>query len=242
MCYNVKYIEKRAERVSKHYGIPFSEQMPALQLFHVSGFVHPLLPVITSEEPHHIQAYQWGLIPKWCRDAVQAKEIGGQTLNAKSETVFEKPAFRSSIGSKRCIVIVNGFYEWYTAGKNKYPHFIRLKDQDFFSLGGIYETWVNRETAEIFNTFSILTTEANPLMAKIHNVKQRMPLILPAEREMDWIRPGLTREEISGLMKPADEEKMEAWTISKRITDRNLSSNVPEVSEPHVYPELELLQ
>jgi putative SOS response-associated peptidase YedK len=241
MCYNVSYIEKRAERVSKHYGIPFSEQMPALTLFHVSGFAHPQLPVITTEEPYHIQAYQWGLIPSWTKDAAQAKQIKVQTLNAKAETLFEKPAFRSSINKRRCVVIVNGFYEWHTSGKNKYPHYVRLKDQDFFSLGGIYETWVDRQTAEIFNTFSIITVDANPLMAKIHNTKQRMPFILPVEDEMKWIDPNLSKESILELLKPISDDKMETWSISKRITDRKQDNNVAEVMEPFIYPELSLL-
>ncbi len=238
MCYNVTYMEKRSERVSKHYGIPFSEQMPALQLFHVSGFAHPLLPVITTEEHGFIQAYQWGLIPKWCKDWEQAHDLRNQTLNARSETVFEKNSFRSSIKSKRCMVIINGFFEWYTRGKFKYPFYIHLKNRDFFSLGGIYESWVNRETGEIFNTFSIITVEANPLMAKIHNSKKRMPLILPEEDEMKWIDPGLKPGEIKAMMAPVGDDQMEAWTISKRITDRHLDSNVPEVTEKYTYPEL----
>lgn len=238
MCYNVQYIEKRAQRVSGHYGIPFSEQMPALQFYHVSGFTHPLLPVITSGEPEVIQAYRWGLIPGWCKDITQALEMRNRTLNAKGETLFERSSFRGPAKSKRCLVIVNGFYEWYTKGKNKYPFFVHLKDRPFFSLGGIYETWVNKETAEVFNTFSIITVEANPLMAKIHNSKKRMPFILSTEHEKKWIRAGLSPDEIKKMIHPSGDREMEAWSVSKRITDRHLDSNVPEVTEKHSYPEL----
>lgn len=240
MCYNVSYIEKRAERVSKHYGIPFSERMPALQLFHVSGFIHPLLPVITCGEPETIQPYRWGLIPAWCKNGEQAKEISLQTLNARGETVFEKPSFRSSIIKKRCLVIVNGFYEWYTAGRNKYPFYIHMKDRPFFSLGGIYENWVDKETAEVFNSFSIITTDANPLMAKIHNSKKRMPLIIPVAYEKQWIDPALERKEIEALIIPDQQDHFEAWSISKRITDRHQPGNVPEVMQPFSYPELKI--
>ncbi|HLG34347.1 MAG TPA: SOS response-associated peptidase family protein [Bacteroidia bacterium] len=108
MCYNVAYLEKRGERVAKHYGADFKPRSPELELFHVSGFVHPQLFVITSEEPQWGQTYQWGLIPKWRRDEEQVKQISAQTLNAKAETVFEKNSFHN-IAKKRCIVIASGF-------------------------------------------------------------------------------------------------------------------------------------
>ena len=238
MCYNIAYLEKRAERIAKHYGADFKPGSPQLELFHVNGFVHPQLFVLTSEEPQWIQPYTWGLIPKWCKDEEQAKQISSQTLNAKAETVFEKPSFRS-ITKKRCLIIVNGFYEWQAVGKKKYPYYIHLKEQDFFSMGGLYENWINKETGELKNTFSIITTEANPMMAKIHNTKKRMPFILPDEKEKVWIEKDLPKEEMEKLMQLFDEKQMQAHTISKLITDRARDSNVPEVMEPFEYPELQ---
>lgn len=108
-------------------------------------------------------------------------------------------------------------------------------------MGGIYETWVNKETAEIWNTFSIITVEANPLMAKIHNIKKRMPFILSVENEKKWIDPDLSKEKIAAMILPFSEDGMEAWSISKRITDRHQNSNVQEVMEHHDYPELGML-
>lgn len=241
MCYNVAYMEKRAERVAKHYDATFQSEIEFSEKFVVSGFTHPDLFVITSEEPQNIKPYRWGLIPKWCKDEKQAAEISLQTLNAKAETVFEKPSFRNSIAHKRCIVIVNGFYEWRTEGKIKYPYYIHLKEQDFFSLGGIYENWANKTTGELINTFSIITVDANPLMQKIHNLKKRMPFIIPIAKEKEWLKSDLTKEEIQLLMKSFDENKMEAYTISKRITDRTQDNNVPEVMQPFEYPELALM-
>lgn len=241
MCYNVSYMEKRAERVAKHYDATFQSEMDFKEQYAVSGFTHPDLLVITSEEPQFIQPYRWGLIPLWCKDEQQAAQISAQTLNAKAETVFEKPSFRNSINSKRCIVIVNGFYEWRTEGKKKYPYYIHLKEQEFFSLGGIYENWLNKNTGEAVNSFSIITVEANLLMQKIHNTKKRMPLIIPVEKEKEWIKNGLAKNEIQQLLLPFDENKMEAYTISKLITDRNRNSNVPEVLQRFEYPELALL-
>ena len=242
MCYNVAYIEKRGERVAKHYGATFQTEIEFDEKYHVSGFSHPDLFVITCQQPQYIQPYRWGLIPKWVKDEQQANELSVQTLNAKAETVFEKPSFRNSIANKRCIVIVNGFYEWRTVGKKKYPYYIHLKAQDFFSLGGIYENWVNKSTGELMNTFSIITVEANPLLQKIHNSKKRMPLIIPVEKEKEWIKSDLSKTGIQSLMLPFDENKMEAYTISKLITDRTQHNNVPEVMHRFEYPELELLE
>jgi putative SOS response-associated peptidase YedK len=233
-------MEKRAARIEQHYGAAFKPEALQLELFHVSGFVHPLLNVITSEEPHWIQQFQWGLIPAWCKDVTQAKQISVKTLNAKCETIFTKPSFRSIL-KKRCLVIVNGFYEWHTIGKKKFPFYVSLNEQDFFSLGGLYEHWVDVTSGEIKNTFSIITTEANPLMAKIHNTMKRMPFIVPVENEKKWIDSSLTKEDIKTLMQPFDETKMQAYPVSKRITDRKQNSNVPEVMERFDYAELDVL-
>jgi putative SOS response-associated peptidase YedK len=171
-----------------------------------------------------------------------AMKVRTQTLNAKSETVFEKPSYKFSIHKKRCMVVSTGFYEWQDCNKKKYPYFIRLKSSDIFALAGIYSHWVDKSTGELFRTFSILTTHANPLMARIHNLKERMPVILLPERERDWLNPDLTDEQIKTFFPGIDERLMDAYTISKLITSRTENSNVPAVQEKFSYPELPLLQ
>lgn len=205
---------------------------------HISAFVHPKLPVMTSKEPKRVQGYNWGLIPKWVKDEKQAKEMAVNTINARSETIFEKPSFRNSIKDKRCLIFANGFYDYREVNKKKYPYYISLKDQKTFAFGGIYDEWTNPETGEIFNTFSMVTTEANPLMAHIHNVKKRMPLILDKDSMLDWIKPDLDKDQITALMKPLDENNMQAHTISKLITSRTERTDVPEVKKEFVYSEL----
>lgn len=205
---------------------------------HISAFVHPTIPVMTSKEQGRIQGYKWGLIPKWVKDEQQAKEISLNTINARSESIFEKPSFRGSIKDKRCLIIANGFYDFREVNKKKYPYYISLKDQKTFAFGGIYDSWANPETGEIINTVSMVTTEANPLMAHIHNVKKRMPLIFDKDSMLDWINPNLTPEQIKDLMKPFEEEKMQAHTISRLITSRTERTDVPEVKKEFMYPEL----
>jgi len=209
---------------------------------HISGFTHHHLPVITSQNPKQIQPYAWGLIPAWAANRNKANEIRENTLNAKSETAFELVSFKNSIGKKRCLIAIKGFYEWMELNKAKYPYYIHMKDSKVFTLGGIYEDWVDKETGEVLHTCTILTTEANSLMAKIHNVKKRMPLIInEADREA-WLLPDLSTEQIKDLIKPYDENKMEAYTISKLITSKTESSNQAKVKDKLEYPELALFE
>jgi putative SOS response-associated peptidase YedK len=236
MCFHNK-LSKKALEIQNRYKAQFNE--PFEPIYHASGFSHPKWAVITSENTSEINQYYWGLIPFWVKSTAQAKELRVSTLNAKSETVFELPSFRSVIGKKRCIVISDGFYEWMDVNKKKYPFHIGMKGGEIFSMAGIYDNWVDKETGEEIKTFSILTCEANPLMAKIHNTKKRMPLILPHEIEMDWLKNGLAKDEIKSFFHQFPEEGMEAWSISKRITSRSENPNVPEVFEKYDYLELQ---
>jgi len=153
------------------------------------------------------------------------------TLNARSESIFEKASFRKSILSRRCLVPADGFFEWQTVGTKKIPWYIKLKEQEILSFGGIWDLWRDSEGNPIV-TYSIITTEANPLMAEIHNSKKRMPLILPAGEEKTWMEPSLTLEKIREMMVPFPESGMDAWTISKLVTTRGADTNTPEVKKP----------
>lgn len=198
---------------------------------------HPT--ITTAEQPGSraagqpvIALVQWGLVPAWCRDPEQAEEMRSITLNARSETAFDKPSFRKAVASRRCLIPADGFFEWQTTGNRKIPWFITLRDVEIFSFGGIWETWEYPGSAPL-HTFSLLTTDANPLMAEIHNSKKRMPLILPPEKEELWLRHDLSRQEVEHLMVPLPEEAMKAWTISSLITARGANTNTPEVKKPY---------
>jgi putative SOS response-associated peptidase YedK len=239
MCYHISVPEWTAIDYLLDHAIRNDEWNEYYE--HLSAFAFAKIPVLTLEDPGKLHAFQWGLIPKWCRDEKEAKDISAMTLNAKSETVFEKPSFRNSIMQKRCLVFVNGFYEWRDYKKKKYPYFIKVKDQSVFAMGGIHESWINETTGEIMHTCSIITTEANALMNQIHNTKKRMPLIFTKEKMMNWISPHLTKEQIIDCMKPLPEEILEAHTISKLITSRTEDSNVAQVKEYFAYEELPVL-
>jgi len=204
--------------------------------YFVSGFSHPSLAVVKHDG---IFLCNWGLIPFWIKDKAAANDIKTKTLNAVGETVFEKPSFRKSIVSLRCLIPVNAFFEWRDVNKVKYPYCITSKENELFSLGCIYDTWTDDTTGEILNTFSILTTEANPLMEKIHNLKKRMPLILNVEDEAKWLDPTLSKDDIQRLIKPFDEKLMSAYTISRNANSSKADRNHQEILEPVVYQGLD---
>lgn len=235
MCFH-NSLSKKAQEVANRFNAQV--EIAFDPIYHGTGFAYPEWPVITSEAPEKISLYRWGLIPHWVKDFDTAKKIRAQTLNAKSETVFEKPSFKFSIYKKRCMVISTGFYEWQDCNKKKYPYFIKLKSTEIFALAGIYSHWTDKSTGEIFRTYSILTTHANPMMAKIHNLKERMPVILLPEREREWLNTDLTDDQVKSFFPAVDERLMEAHTISRLITSRVENSNVAAVQNEFLYPEL----
>ncbi len=154
-------------------------------------------------------------------------------MNCISEEMFDKPSYRDSLkDGKRCLIPFTGFYEWKWSdakGKEKTPYFIFVKGQPIFSVAGIYSSWHDKANDKHILTFSVLTTKANKLMEEIHWTKKRMPLIIPREFEKDWLNPNLTKEDVLALCQPFDPNKMDAYTISKRITSKKDPTNVPEV-------------
>ena len=152
-----------------------------------------------------------------------------KTLNARSETLFTTPMYRSA-ASNRCLVFVDGFFVWKHEGKEKLPHYIQMPEHGVFTLGGIYTKWRDKEGGEL-TTCSIITTPANELMTTIHNSKKRMPLILPKNAWSAWLDPKAKREHIEHLMRSYPEGALEAREISKLITTRGVETNVPEVQQ-----------
>jgi putative SOS response-associated peptidase YedK len=244
MCYNIAIMETRQQKYAERYkdviGATFSFEtaQPELPLYYfVSGFAHPFLPIVRYDG---LFLFEWGLIPSWIKDTKSASEIKTKTLNAVGETVFEKPSFRKSIAKQRCLLAVSGFYEWREINKKKYPYFIKTIQSEIFSLGCIYDIWTDKSTEELHHTFSILTTPANPLMEKIHNVKKRMPLIIAKEDEKKWVDPNISIDEIKSMIKPYNESDMTAHSISQTANSARVNRNVPEILNPVDYPELAL--
>jgi len=210
--------------------------------FYVNSYTLPNMPVITNEQPDTIQMYTWGLIPFWTKNQEEADKIRTKTMNARAETLFDKPSFRYAIRKKRCIIPASGFYEWrYLLGRN-YPYYIHLKNRPIFYFAGIWESWHSQDSDETVYTYSIITCEPNNLLRKIHNKKKRMPVILPLKNQRDWINDDLSDDEIKEFMVAYPDDEMNAYTISKRITSKTQERNVKEVIEPFNYPEIEEIE
>jgi putative SOS response-associated peptidase YedK len=234
MCFTVN-INLTRNALENRFGAKFRSPSSFHPGYYFNAFDLPDLPVIQSEDPASINLVKWGLIPFWVRDAKAASEIRLKTFNARAETIREKPSFRGSVKSKRCLVLCRGFYEWQHRGNEKIPHYIYLEGESPMAMAGLYDDWTDRESGEVLQTCSIITTAANPMMEKIHNSKKRMPVILPDEAEKFWIDPDLPAEEAMKYMKPVSESEMRFHTISKLISKRGVDKNVPELVLPFDY-------
>lgn len=179
--------------------------------YQINAFNFPECSVITASS--QIQVFNWGLVPFWVRTETDADEIRKMTLNARADTLFQKPSFRESIMRRRCLIPSTGYFEWRHEGNRKIPYYIFLKEEEIFSMAGIYDTWLDKVTGKKYITFSIITTDANPLTDYIHNTKHRMPAILSTADEENWLNPNLTKDEIASLLKPFEAERMDAYVI-----------------------------
>lgn len=224
MCFHNSMREK-AENLGIRYNrkIEIIEEWDEdIRRYHINAFTNPDCPVVTND--NEIQMYKWGLIPFWTKTEADAGEIRRMTYNAKAETIFQKPSFREPIRKRRCLIPSTGYFEWRHDGDKKIPYYIFLKNEPIFSMAGIYDRWADPATGVVLETFSILTTEANPLTAYIHNdpkTGNRMPLILSKEDEEKWLNPELSEKDIASLLKPFPEKEMKAYVIEKDFIKKN---------------------
>ena len=179
------------------------------------------LPVITNAAPGQIQLLSWGLVPSWSRDPAghgptgHGPASGPKPINARAETLAEKPSFRQLLDRRRCLVLADSFFEWQATPAGKVPHRILLRDEQPFAFAGLWDEWLDRATGELHPTFTIITTEPNALMARIHN---RMPVILPDRAaEQAWLDAGVGRAAHQHLLRPYDAAAMRAYAISTRV-------------------------
>jgi putative SOS response-associated peptidase YedK len=172
--------------------------------------------VITADQPDELQPMHFSIVPHIAKNK---KEFVKYSLfNSKSEEIMTKRLFRPLlVNHKTCLIPADGFIEWQTNGSNKDPFHIHLVDRDIFSFAGIWSRWVDPATKEPYNSFAIMTTSANPLVAWIHNTKFRMPVILPKEDEKLWLDKELAPADLLSLCKPYPAELMDARVLSQRV-------------------------
>ncbi len=178
--------------------------------------------VIAHEGKNRIGQMKWGLIPPWAKD----DKMAYKTFNAVDETVDTKATYKRPFQSKRCLVPVDGFYEWKELNlKPKQPYRILMKSGEIFSLAGIWDTWINPEGVKI-HSFSVITTTPNDLMKEIHN---RMPVILRKEDEAEWLDLEANVQQLKLLLRPYDTEEMRAYPVGQGVGNvRNQGAELVE--------------
>lgn len=236
MCFNLS-LQVDKHKIETSLNAKFKSDDSFEPFYFVSAFEHPTIPLKSSMNKDYLTPMQWGLIPNWAKTYSDALKIRDKTLNARFESMLQKPSFRISSQGNRCIIPASGFVEWQHIGSKKIPWFISLKHDELMLLAGIYNTWTNPETGEIINGFSIITLPANPLLEKIHNTKKRMPAMLQPHQAEAWLDPGLKTSEYTQVIKPMDQEFLKAYKVSPMVSNPSVNRNVPEVLKPYTYPE-----
>ncbi|MDX5422138.1 MAG: SOS response-associated peptidase [Hymenobacteraceae bacterium] len=182
-----------------------------------------LLPVITNEAPDTLQFFSWGLLPHWARE----KGYKHKSINARAESLTEKPTFRELINSRRCLVPADSFYEWRATSAGKQPYRILLKSEELFCFAGLWDAWTDKETGEVVDSFTIITTEANELMRPIH---ERMPVLLHPEEEELWLSSEQANEHLLSLLRPYPSGELKAYPVSQLVNSP--ANDTPRVLDP----------
>jgi putative SOS response-associated peptidase YedK len=166
--------------------------------------------VIIQDKGRKLTAFRWGLIPSWVKDPA----IGNKMINARAETLLDKPSFKNAFKKRRCLIIADGFFEWKKSGEEKIPMYIYLKTEKPFAFAGLWETWKSPD-GKIIHSCAIITTVPNELMLTIHN---RMPAILNKNDVATWIDiPNPTDSSLIDLLKPYPSDAMTAYQVSKIV-------------------------
>lgn len=177
------------------------------------------VPVVTTAlGDRRLESLQWGLIPVWAKDP----GIGNKLINARAETLAEKPSFKQALVHRRCLIPADGFYEWKKEGTARLPMHLRRRDGDLFGFAGLWEEWKQPDGTPL-RTCTIITTQPNALAAQVHD---RMPAILRPEDENLWLDRSVTDvPSLLNVLRPYPAEEMEVFAVSKRV-------NVPAVDDP----------
>ena len=189
--------------------------------------IAPTQPIlaIPNDDQFTADFFVWGLIPMWAKDP----NIGNRLINARAETLPEKPAFRGSLKYKRCLILADGFYEWKTVEgkKSKTPFFIHMKDRRPFAFAGLWDSWNSPEGSQI-KSCTIITTEPNELMSLLHN---RMPVILHPRDYDKWLGPSpQTPDQLMPLLKPFPADAMDAYPVTPLVNKP--ANDLPELVVP----------
>ncbi len=223
MCGRIEFHVENIEKLDGRYGLEKVSHGWTSQGFHYPRFNVPPtahMPLLTSDQPDELVLGHWGYLPQWA----EGKKMHA-VINARAETVFEKPYFRGAIKQHRCLIPVTGFFEWHRVEKKKTPYRFH-RDGEIFSIGGLYSVIKDEKGGEMPH-WAIITTEANSLMAPVHD---RIPVIIEEKDEKDWIDAGLPDAEVQKLFQPVRSDYLKKYEISTLVNSPKNDS--PEILEP----------
>ncbi len=212
----------RSRASEKFYGVPASD-LPFLSPRYNIAPTQTVPVIIERRAERRLALFQWGLIPSW------SKEPKG-FINARAETLEDKPSFSESFQRRRCLIPADGFYEWMRTGSLKQPYFFQMKDEAPFAFAGIWDKWQSGERA--ITSCAIITTSANELLATIHD---RMPVILDDEAQERWLRSDARPAELKEMLVPFPASRMKSFPVSSR-------ANSAEADDAQLVEEVELRQ
>lgn len=210
-----------AEQIEARFGVPLPA--PYKPRYNIAP-TQEILALRNDQHGRRVEPLRWGLIPYWAKDP----KIAQRLINARAETLFEKPSFRDAVKQRRCLIIADGFYEWRQTPQGKrVPVYVRLRSQEPFGFAGLWESWSSPE-GQTVKTCTIITTEPNELIRPIHS---RMPVIVPRELEEFWLDPSPRgRAELERVLRPYKAEEMELFDVSPLVNSP--STDGPECIEP----------
>jgi putative SOS response-associated peptidase YedK len=205
------------------------------ELLNLGPFVHIIqpryniapsqpIPIVKDAKSRSVELYRWGLVPFWANDP----DIGNRMINARSETVSEKPSFKAAFKYRRCLILADGFFEWHAdrKGAPKTPYLFKLNNDHPFTFAGLYEHWGLPEGGEL-HTCTILTCQPNELVSHYHS---RMPVLLGKEARWQWLDEGQKEDNLLDLLRPYPSEEMKCFPVSREVNSPQ--NDRPEILEP----------
>lgn len=196
-----------SKKIAKEFEV---SEVPAVEARYNIAPTQEVLAVLEREGEREATFFKWGLVPSWAKDV----SMGARLINARSETVAEKPAFRVAFKKRRCIIPADGFYEWRSDGGRKQPFFFRMQDERLFGFAGLWEHWEG-EGGEVVNSCAILTTEANEVLRPVH---ERMPVIIHPDDYKLWLSAGERELDlVKEMLRPYTADEMTGYPVSTSI-------------------------
>ncbi|WP_026754752.1 SOS response-associated peptidase [Sediminibacter sp. Hel_I_10] len=233
MCYSISLRKEKEEieqSMLKHFNATFDISGEYSPYYHLNGFSNGNLQIIKMDDTEKIFPASWGLVPDWAKTNPEGFRKKSNTLNARSETIFEKSSFKKSAINKRCLILADGFFEPHHENAVSIPYFCyqpssKYPKGDLFLFAGLY----NDLDSELF-TATILTTEANDFFAGVHNKKKRMPLVLDENYLQDWLDTGRSEQSVNELMATGfTNNEFKAYPVSRDLYKKGIDSNQPYI-------------